>query len=195
MSDLTDNSLYLSAERIWLCICLNNAGKWACDRLTEDADFVKKKIIFSGEARFDLGGYVNKQNFHIWGTETPQPYIEKPMYPKTSHCLVRILVQRHNWVIFLRKCARKGRYSQRRSLSDHFEWIFVHKNWRGAYWQHLVSTGRRYVPHSRSYTRCFAALCFYRSHYQLSRADVVWPPRSCDLTPLDYYLCVGCRQT
>ena len=21
------------------------------------------------------------------------------------------------------------------------------------------------------------------------RADVVWPPRSCDLTPLDYYLC------
>ena len=82
MSDLTDNSLYLSAERIWLCICLNNAGKWACDRLTEDADFVKKKIIFSGEARFDLGGYVNKQNFHIWGTETPQPYIEKPTQPK-----------------------------------------------------------------------------------------------------------------
>ena len=21
------------------------------------------------------------------------------------------------------------------------------------------------------------------------RADVVWPPQSCDLTPLDYYLC------
>ena len=21
------------------------------------------------------------------------------------------------------------------------------------------------------------------------RADVVWPPRSCNLTPLDYYLC------
>ena len=21
------------------------------------------------------------------------------------------------------------------------------------------------------------------------KADVVWPPRSCDLTPLDYYLC------
>ena len=39
---------------------------------------------------------------------------------------------------------------------------------------YLVSTGRRYVPHSRSYTRCFAP-CFWRS------------PRSCDLTPLDYY--------
>ena len=61
--------------------------RWACDRLTEDVDFVKK-IICSDEADFDLGGYVNKQNCRIWGT---------------SHCLVQILVQRHNWTIFLRK--------------------------------------------------------------------------------------------
>ena len=33
--------------------------KWACDRLTEDADFSKKKMIFSDEANFDLGGYIN----------------------------------------------------------------------------------------------------------------------------------------
>ena len=45
---------------------MNNDGKWACDRLTEDADFGKKKIIFSGEAHFDLGGYVNKLNCRIW---------------------------------------------------------------------------------------------------------------------------------
>ena len=37
-------------------------AEWACDRLTEDVDFGKKKIIFSDEAHFDLGGYVNKQN-------------------------------------------------------------------------------------------------------------------------------------
>ena len=30
--------------------------------------------------------------------------------PKTSHCLVRILVQRHNWAIFIRKWTRRGRY-------------------------------------------------------------------------------------
>ena len=41
--------------------------------------------------------------------------------PKTSHSLVRILVQKHNWAIFLRKWARKGSY----------------KNWRVGYWQHL----------------------------------------------------------
>ena len=51
-------------------------------RLTEDADFGKKKIIFSDEPHFDLGEYVNKQNCHIFGRENPHAYIEKPMHPK-----------------------------------------------------------------------------------------------------------------
>ena len=67
---------------MWLCIRLNNAGKWACDQLTENADFGKKKIIFSNEAHFDLGGYVNKQNCRIWSTENPQANIALPTYPK-----------------------------------------------------------------------------------------------------------------
>ena len=46
MSDLTGNKFYPFAERIWLCVRLNNAGKWACHRLTEDADFGKKKSSF-----------------------------------------------------------------------------------------------------------------------------------------------------
>ena len=57
-------------------------AKWACDRLTLDADFGKKKIIFSDEVHFDLGEYVNKQNCLIWGTENPHAYIEKPTHPK-----------------------------------------------------------------------------------------------------------------
>ena len=42
----------------------------------------QKKNIFSDEAHFDLCGYVNKQNCHIWGTENPHVYIEKPTHPK-----------------------------------------------------------------------------------------------------------------
>ena len=48
-----------------------NFVKWACDRLIEDADF-GKRIIFSDEA----GGYINKQNCRIWGTENPHAYVE-----------------------------------------------------------------------------------------------------------------------
>ena len=97
MSDLTDNQFYLTHPKrvtVWcgfwsvvlsfrrtnmVCIHLN---KWACNRLTEDADFGKKKIIFSEEAHFDLGGYVNKQNCRVWSTENPYAYIEKPTHPK-----------------------------------------------------------------------------------------------------------------
>ena len=39
----------------------------ACDRLTEDSDF---------------GGYINKHNCRICGTENPHAYIEKPTHPK-----------------------------------------------------------------------------------------------------------------
>ena len=39
-----------------------NIAAVACDRLTEDANFGKKKIIFA--AHFDLGGNVNKHLGH-----------------------------------------------------------------------------------------------------------------------------------
>ena len=42
----------------------------------------KKNIILSDEAHFDLGGYVNKPNCRIWGTENPDPYIKKLTHPK-----------------------------------------------------------------------------------------------------------------
>ena len=146
--------------------------RWQILRHVDFFDFVKKKIMFSDEAHFDLGGYVNKENCRIWRTENPHAYIKKPKHPKgfvyaslsgpaidlqkltilskwnhlfrwssfwswrvckqtkMSHLghrkparihwktealktvFVRILVQRHNWVILLRKWSRRGRYSQ-----------------------------------------------------------------------------------
>ena len=74
---------------------------------------------------------------------------------KTRHCFVRILVQRHDWVNILRKWAKRGRYSQWRSLLRHVERIFVHKNWREEYCQHLVSKGRRYLSHSSMFCVLF----------------------------------------
>ena len=44
----------------------------------------KKKINFSDKAHFDLGGYVNKQNFRICSTENPHAYIENSTHPKRA---------------------------------------------------------------------------------------------------------------
>ena len=133
----------------------------ATDRLTEDADFGKQKKKKNHPFRrspFWSWRVCKQDNLPHLGHRKATCIHWKLDAPRTSHCLLRIFVQRHNWAIFLRKWARRGRYSQWRSLSRHVERNFVHKNWKGGgYWQHLVSTGRRYVPHSRtSHTRCFA---------------------------------------
>ena len=140
-----------------------------------------KKIIFSDGAHSDIGGYVNKQNCCIWAIGNP--YINDAL--KTSHCLVRILVHRHNWAIFLRKWARIGRYSQWRSLSGHVERSFVHKNWRGRYGN---------IWFQQDDTTCHTAEAtlnvlrpVFENRIISRKADVVWPRRSSDLTPLDYY--------
>ena len=68
---------------VWLCIRLNNAGKWACDRLTEDADFGKKNHLFISFWSSFWSWRVWKQvKLCIWGTENPHTYIKKPTHPK-----------------------------------------------------------------------------------------------------------------
>ena len=52
-------------------------AKRACDRLTEESGFGKKKLIFSDEAQ-----RVCKQNCRIWGAEKPHAYTVMPTRPK-----------------------------------------------------------------------------------------------------------------
>ena len=113
-------------------------AKWVCDRITEDAAFGKKKNHIFRWSSF--WSWREQAKLSHLGYRKPARIHWKADAPKTSDCLVRILVQRHNWSIFILKWASRSQY---RSLSGHFERIFVHKTWRGGHWQHLVSTGRR----------------------------------------------------
>ena len=69
MTRILHKDLDLTAYKVQLVQDLkpinHRFAKRACDRLTEDADFGKKKIILSDEAHFDLGGYVNQQHWEI----------------------------------------------------------------------------------------------------------------------------------
>ena len=78
-------------------------------------------ILASDEARFDLGGYINKQNCRIWGTANPQAYIEKPTHLK------RVTVSGRFWSrgiigpFFFKN-------EQGEAVTVGVERIFVHKN-------------------------------------------------------------------
>lgn len=160
-------------------------AKWACDRLTEDADFAKK-IIFSDEAHFDLGGYVNKQNCRIWGTENPHAYIEKPTHPKrvTVWCgfwsrgiIGPFFFENEQGVAVT---VNGDRY---RAMLNEFLFTKIEEDDIGNIW---------FQQDGATCHTAEATLDVLRPVFEdriiSRRADVVWPPRSCDLTPLDYYL-------
>ena len=95
-----------------------------------------------------------------------------------------ILVQRHNWAIFLRKWAISGRYSQWRSLSGHVHELLFTK---------IEEADIGNIWFQQDGATCYTAEANFDVLHDddqiLSRrADVVWPPRSCDLTQLDYYM-------
>ena len=169
------------APKEYDCVCAWKTLRYVGLRSTyKKCRLWQKKIIFSDEAHFDLGRYVNKQNCRIWGIENPQANFGKPTHPNHPK---RLTVWCRFWselgYFFYKKWAKRDRYSQWRSLSSHSERIFVHKNWRRGHWHHLVLT------HSGSYN---VLLPVFEDRIITRRADVVWPPRSCDLTPSDYYL-------
>ena len=60
---------------------------------------------------------------------------------------------------------------------------FCSQNWRERYWLQRDDA----TCHTAEAT--LDVLCSgFEDHIISRRANVVWPPRSCDLTPLDYYL-------
>ena len=145
-----------------------------------------KKIIFSDEANFDLGGYVNKQNCRSWDTEIPHAYIEKPTHPK------RVTV----WCGFWSRDIIGPCFFE----NEQGEAVTVNGNRYRAILNEFLFTKIEEVDIGNIWFQQDVATChtaeaildvshpIFEDRVISRRADVVWTPRSCDLTPLDYYL-------
>ena len=177
----------LSSYMIWQTICFTlPPNEYVCIYASlsgpaigiQKMPILEKKIIFTDEADYDLGGYVNKLNFRIWGTGNPHAYIEKPTHPKLVTVWLRILA------LALRKWALRGRYSQWRSLSGHVGRFFVAEEDIDNIWFQQDDA----TCHTAEGTLDVLSPVF-EDRIISRRADVVWPPRSCNLTPFNYYLC------
>ena len=136
---------------------------------------ISSKIIFSDEAHFDLGGYVNKQNCLIWGTENAH---RKADASKTSHV----------WCGFWSKGLIGPFFFENEQvelLTGNCEFLFTKIEGKniGNIW--IQKDGA--TCHTAKAT--FDVLQTVFEDRIISRkADVVWPPRSCDLIPLHSYL-------
>ena len=145
-----------------------------------------KKFSLSDEDHFDLGRYVNKQKCRIWGTENPHAYIEKPTHPQ------RVTVCCDFWFrgivesfFFendqgLAVTVNGDRY---RAMLNEFLFTKIEEEDIGHIWFQLDGA----TCHTAEATFDILSPVF---EYRIisRRGDVVWPPRSCGLSPLDYCL-------
>ncbi|GFX98320.1 uncharacterized protein TNCV_4909631 [Trichonephila clavipes] len=159
--------------------------EWAQNEIAVVPDF-HKRILFSDEAHFWLNGYVNKQNCHIWSEANPQVYVETPLHPEklTFWCALwagGIIGpyffkndESHNVTV------NGDRY---RAMITNFFIPELNNHDVPELWFQQDGT----TCHTARATIDLLKDTF--GDRLISRfGPVNWPPRSCDLTPLDYFL-------
>lgn len=158
---------------------------WALQMLAADPDF-GQKIIFSDEANFYLSGHVNKQNCRYWAAHNPQQTEEVVQYPKKLNVWCGLW---HGGIIgpyFFRNeegntvTTNGPRY---RAMLEEFLWPEL---------DNIDITDMWFQQDGATSHTCNATLEVVRERFGdwiiTKRAFINWPPRSCDLTPLDYFL-------
>ncbi|GFW95986.1 retrovirus-related Pol polyprotein from transposon TNT 1-94 [Trichonephila clavipes] len=145
-----------------------------------------KRILFSDEAHFWLNGYVNKQNCRIWSEANPQVYVETPLHPEKLTVWFALWAggiigpyffkneEGHNVTV------NGDRY--RAMITNFFIPELNNHDVQELWFQQDGAT-----CHTAHAT--IDLLKDTLGDRLISRfGPVNWPPRSCDLTPLDYFL-------
>ncbi|GFV93908.1 DUF4817 domain-containing protein [Trichonephila clavipes] len=159
--------------------------EWAQNEIAVVPDF-HKRILFSDEAHFWLNGYVNKQNCHIWSEANPQVYVETPLHSE------KLTVWCASWAggiigpYFFKNdeghnvAVNGDRY--RAMITNFFVPELNNHDVQELWFQQDGATCQ--TPR--------ATIDLLKDTFGdrlISRfGPVNWPPRSCDLTPLDYFL-------
>ncbi|GFV73469.1 putative transposable element [Trichonephila clavipes] len=145
-----------------------------------------KRILFSDGVHFWLNSYVNKQNCRIWSEANPQVYVETPLHPEKLTVWCALWAggiigpyffkndEGHNVTV------NGDRY---RAIIDNFFIPELNNHDVQELW--FQQDGA--TCHTARATIDLLKDTF--GDRLISRfGPVNWPPRSCDLTPLDYFL-------
>lgn len=132
--------------------------------------------FFTDEAWVHLSGYVNSQNYRTWGTENPHVFVETTLHPQKIGIWVAVSRRRILGPIFFRETVTAERY--RGFLEEAIGQMHDDELTTGYFQQDgaTAHTANATIEHLET----------YYGDRVISRG--LWPPRSPDLTPLDYYL-------
>lgn len=132
--------------------------------------------FFSDEAWFHLSGYVNSQNFRIWSAENPHVFHETQLHPIKIGVWIAMSRRRIVGPIFFEETITARRY---RAILEDFVNELHDDELRTGYFQHDNASA-----HTAHDTREYISQFYDDRVIGFGR----WPPRSPDLTPLDYFL-------
>ncbi|GFU58256.1 DUF4817 domain-containing protein [Trichonephila clavipes] len=159
--------------------------EWAQNEIAVVPDF-HKRILFSDEAHFWFNGYINKQNCRIWSEAKPQVHVEAPLHPEklTVWCAL--------WA--------GGIIGPYFFKNDEGHDVTVNGDlYRAMITNFFIPELNNHDVQELWFQQDGAACHTARATIDLLKdtfgdrlisrfAPVNWPPRSCDLTPLDYFL-------
>ena len=160
-------------------------ANWALESIENDPDF-HRKIIFSDEAHFWLNGFVNKQNCRYWCKENPHMVHSSPLYPEKLTVWCGLWYGGIIGPFFFKNAENQTvtvngeRY--RAMLTDFFFPEFDDIDGDDLYFQQDGAT-----CHTSGETMDLLRGKFGEAIISRN-GPFNWPPRSCDLTPLDYFL-------
>ncbi|GFV90263.1 putative transposable element [Trichonephila clavipes] len=159
--------------------------EWAQNEIAVVPDF-HKRILFIDEAHFWLNGYVNKQNCRISSEANPQVYVETPLHPEKLTVWCALWAGGIIGLYFFKKdeghnvTVNGDRY--RAMITNFFIPELNNHDVQELWFQQDGAT-----CHTARATIDLLKDTF--GDRLISRfGPVYWPPRSCDLTPLDYFL-------
>ncbi|GFY29930.1 putative transposable element [Trichonephila clavipes] len=159
--------------------------QWAQNEIAVVPD-LHKRILFNDEAHFWLNGYVNKQNCRIWSEANPQVYVETPLHPEKLTVWCALWAGGIIGPYFFKSdeghivTANGDRY--RAMITNFFIPELNNHDVQELWFQQDGAT-----CHTARATIDLLKDTF--GDRLISRfGPVNWSPRSCDLTPLDYFL-------
>lgn len=146
-------------------------------------DFIERKTIdildvtfFTDEAWFHLSGYINSQNSRLWSSTNPHALHETPLYDQKVGVWAAVSRRRIVGPIFFDSTINSERYC---SILYEFIQLLEEDEIMYSWFQQDGATAHTAANSMQLLDEFFGERIISKN---------VWPPRSPDLSPLDFYL-------
>jgi len=158
-----------------------------CERIDEKS-FDPLRVIFTDEAHFWMNGYVNRQNFRIWGSENPHVTISKPLHPEKITVWAGICSKGILGPILLRDGETITGDVYHRLLTEAFTKLENLGIDESFFWQQDGAPPHRTAANLQLLKSQFGDRVIAKGFKKAFGSGIDWPPYSPDLSACDYFL-------